>query len=104
MDAPERMALGMIDAERKRRRPVAGAEVVEVDGLVLCLSNLPEPSINFVLADHEPGDPAGALATAEAEFVRRGQLLGIDLQVGRHPGLDRAVRSSVSAGSSNARA
>jgi GNAT superfamily N-acetyltransferase len=93
MDAAERMAMGMVDAERKRRQKVVGAEVLEIDGLVLCFSNLPDPALNSIVVEREPGDPFVALERAEEEFVRRGQPLGIDLQVGRHGALDRTVRS-----------
>ena len=93
MEAAERMALGMVDAERKRRRKVAGAEVVEIDGLVLCFSNLPDPALNSIAVERAPHDPERAMALAEVEFERRAQPVGIDLQVGRHPELDRAVRS-----------
>ena len=48
------MALGMVDAERKRRQNVAGAEVLEIDGLVLAFSNLPDPQLNSVVVDHDP--------------------------------------------------
>jgi GNAT superfamily N-acetyltransferase len=93
METTERVALGMVDAERKRRRNVVGAEVLEIDGLVLCFSNLPDPSINSVVVAHEPHDAEGALSLADTEFRRRGHDLGIDLQLGRHPSLDRAVRT-----------
>ena len=49
MEPAERMALGMVDAERKRRQNVAGAEVLEIDGLVLAFSNLPDPQLNSVM-------------------------------------------------------
>lgn len=83
----------MVSAERKRRQKVRGAEVLEIDGLVLCLSNLPDPSTNGIVVDHAPRDSARALADAEEEFKRRGLTVGIDLQVARHPDLDRAVRA-----------
>jgi GNAT superfamily N-acetyltransferase len=93
MEPAERMALGMVDAERKRRQNVAGAEMFEIDGLVLAFSNLPDPQLNSVVVLHEPSDPTEAMAEAEREFVQRGHAIGIDLQVGRDPGLDEAVRS-----------
>lgn len=93
METSERVALGMVDAERKRRAKVAGAEVVEIDGLVLCFANLPDPSINSIVVADEPDDVERALALASGEFEQRGQTMGIDLQVGRHPSLDRAVRA-----------
>jgi GNAT superfamily N-acetyltransferase len=93
MDAAERVALGVVAAERARRANVTGAEVLEIDGLVLALANLPDPALSSVVVDREPDDAAGALAAAEAEFVLRGLQFGIDLQVARHPSVDRAVRA-----------
>lgn len=80
-------------AERARRAHVVGAEVLEIDGLVLALANLPDPALSSVVVEREPGDARGALAAAEAEFVRRGLQFGIDVQVGRHPRVDEAVRA-----------
>ena len=93
MDVAERVALGVVAAERARRRNVAGAEMLEVDGLVLAISNLPDPALSSVVVEREPRDPAGALAAAEAEFARRGLQFGVDLQAGRHSGVDDAVRT-----------
>jgi ribosomal protein S18 acetylase RimI-like enzyme len=93
MDIAERVALAVVAAERARRRNVAGAEVLEIDGLVLAISNLPDPALSSVVVEREPRDPAGALAAAEAEFASRGLQFGIDLQLHRHPRLDDAVRS-----------
>ena len=93
MDAAERLALGLVAAERARRANVAGAEVLEIDGLVLALANLPDPALSSVVAVREPDDALGSLAAAEGEFARRGLQFGMDLQVARHPSVDRAVRA-----------
>lgn len=93
MDAAERLALGLVAAERVRRANVTGAEVLEIDGLVLALANLPDPALSSVVAMREPDDASGSLAAAEREFARRGLQFGIDLQVARHPSVDRAVRA-----------
>ena len=93
MEPAERMALGMVDAERKRRQNVAGAEVFEIDGLLLAFSNLPDPQLNSVVVHHDPTDAVAAMEAAEREFVQRSHPIGIDLQVGRNPGVDEAVRS-----------
>lgn len=93
MNAAERLALGLVAAERTRRANVAGAEVFEVDGLVLALANLPDPALSSVVVRRRPHEAHAALSTAEAEFDRRGMRFGIDLQAGRHPGLDEAIRS-----------
>ena len=89
----ERLALGLVAAERARRANVTGAEVLEIDGLVLALANLPDPALSSVVVEALPRDAVAALVAAEAEFARRGLQFGIDLQVGRHPEVDAAVRS-----------
>jgi Acetyltransferase (GNAT) family. len=89
----ERIALGFVQAERLRRRNVPGAEVVDLDGLVLAFANVPDPELNSALVEREPLDPATALEAAEAEFTRRGLGFGIDLQAGRHPAVDGCLRS-----------
>jgi GNAT superfamily N-acetyltransferase len=93
VDEAERLARGLVDAERKRRAKVPGAEVLEIDGLVLALSNIADPALNAVVIEREPLDALAALREAEAEFDRRGQLLGVDLQARRHASVDLAVRS-----------
>jgi GNAT superfamily N-acetyltransferase len=93
MDVAERIALGVVDAERLRRERVVGAEVLEIDGYVLAFSNQPDPALNGVMVEREPQDPLGSLHLAEAECVRRGQPLGVNLQRGRHHRVDDAVRS-----------
>jgi GNAT superfamily N-acetyltransferase len=93
MEVAERIALGVVDAERKRRERVAAAEVLDLDGYVLAFSNQPDPALNGVMVEHEPDDALGSLHRAEAEFVRRGHALGVNLQRGRHPRVDHAVRS-----------
>jgi Acetyltransferase (GNAT) family. len=88
----ERLALGLVNVERTRLINVAGAEVVEIDGLVLALTNQPDPALNSVVVESEPADAAAALERARHEFAIRHQALGIELQVGRHPSVDRVVR------------
>ena len=94
MDRAERLASGLAVAERARRAHVVGAEVLEIDGLVLALANLPDPALSSVVVETEPIDAMAALAAAEGEFVRRGLQFGIDMQAGRHPRVDEAVRAS----------
>lgn len=93
MDAAERLALGLVAAERARRANVAGAEVLEIDGLVLALANLPDPALSSAVVEREPLDAEAALKAAETEFVGRDLQFGIDLQVGRHADVDQVVRS-----------
>jgi ribosomal protein S18 acetylase RimI-like enzyme len=92
VDDAERLALGLVDAERKRRSRMPGAEVLEIDGLVLAFSNVADPALNSIVVEREPADAVRALQAAEEEFARRGHPLGIDLQVARHPSIDEAVR------------
>ncbi|HEX5148193.1 MAG TPA: GNAT family N-acetyltransferase [Candidatus Limnocylindrales bacterium] len=91
---PERVLTATALAARRRCRGIPDAEVLERDGLVLSLTNVPEPSLNSAYVEREPVDPAGALAWAEDEMGRRGHDLGIDLPSGRWPALDRAIREA----------
>jgi ribosomal protein S18 acetylase RimI-like enzyme len=93
-DVGERIALGFAEAERQRRANVPGAEVMEIDGLLLAFANVPDPPVNSTLVMTEPSDPAAALAAAEAEFRKRGRPFGMDVAAGRHPRVDEAVRSA----------
>lgn len=90
----ERIALGFAEAERQRRANVVGAEVVDIDGLLLAFANVPDPPVNSTLVVTEPSDPPATLAAAEAAFRERDRAFGMDVAVGRHPSVDRAVRSA----------
>jgi ribosomal protein S18 acetylase RimI-like enzyme len=92
-DEAERIAQGVVAAERARRANVDGAEVLQIDGLVLALSNLPDPALSSVVVERQPSEAAAALREAEGQFERRGMRFGIDLQAGRHRGIDAAVRA-----------
>jgi GNAT superfamily N-acetyltransferase len=91
-DVGERIALGFADAERRRRINVPGAEVLEIDGLLLAFANVPDPPVNSVLVISEPTDPVASLTAAEDAFRERGRSLGVDVAIGRHPSVDRAIR------------
>jgi ribosomal protein S18 acetylase RimI-like enzyme len=91
-DVGERIALGFAAAERLRRANVEGAEVMEIDGLLLAFANVTDPPVNSVLVISEPVDPVAAFTAAEQEFRERGRPLGVDIAVGRHPSVDRAIR------------
>jgi ribosomal protein S18 acetylase RimI-like enzyme len=93
-DVGERIALGFVEAERQRRANVDGAEVLEIDGLLLAFANVPDPPVNSVLVISEPSDPPAALSAAEAAFRERDRVFGIDVAVGRHPSVDQAIRSA----------
>jgi GNAT superfamily N-acetyltransferase len=90
-EVADRVRAAFAALERRRFAQVTGAEVLEIDGLVVSLSNLPDPSINSVSVEREPADPAAALAEAEEQMRRRGHAMGIDYPVGRFPSLDAAV-------------
>jgi ribosomal protein S18 acetylase RimI-like enzyme len=90
----DRVLAASVAAARRRCRGIPGAEVLERDGLVLSLTNVPEPSLNSAYVAREPPDPAGALAWAGEEMGRRGHDLGIDYPRGRWSALDRAVREA----------
>ena len=91
-DVGERIALGFAEAERQRRTNVEGAEVLEIDGLLLAFANVPDPPVNSVLVISEPRDPVAALESAERLFLERERSFGLDVAVGRHPSVDRAIR------------
>jgi ribosomal protein S18 acetylase RimI-like enzyme len=90
----ERVAQGIVGATRIRFGAVAVAELVEVDGLLVAISNLPAPELNSAYVVREPTHPASALEAAEAELSKRGMSFGIDLEAGRHPSVDVAVRAA----------
>ncbi len=92
LETGERIALGFAAAERMRRANVPGAEVLEIDGLLLAFANVPDPPVNSVLVISEPSDPIAALVAAEGAFSERGRPFGLDVAVGRHPSVDRAIR------------
>lgn len=94
VDVGERIALGFAEAERQRRKMVAGAEVLEIDGLLLAFANVADPPVNSTLVISEPSDPRAALAAAEGAFIERGRPFGLDVAVGRHPSVDRAIREA----------
>jgi ribosomal protein S18 acetylase RimI-like enzyme len=94
VDVGERIALGFVEAERQRRANLPGAEVIEVEGLLLAFANVPDPEVNSVLVISEPRDASHALAAAEAEFTGRDRVFGMDVAVGRHASVDRAIRSA----------
>jgi ribosomal protein S18 acetylase RimI-like enzyme len=92
--AADRVLAASVAAARRRCEGVAGAEVLERDGLVLSLTNVPEPSLNSASVTREPSNPDRTLAWAEDEMGRRGHPFGIDYPPGRWPSLDRAVREA----------
>jgi ribosomal protein S18 acetylase RimI-like enzyme len=93
--AAERVRTASVAGFRHRGEAVAGGEVLEIDGLVLSLTNLPDASLNATCVAAEPSDPDRALAAAEAAFRARGMpWFGLDLERGAHPEVERAARSA----------
>jgi GNAT superfamily N-acetyltransferase len=74
-------------------RHLEGHVLQEVDGVVVCLTNLPDDEQNAALIEREPADAAAALARAERIFVDHGRSLGFDVGRGRHPDVDAALRA-----------
>lgn len=90
-EVADRVAAGLVAAWRHRVEHIPGHVIAEHDGIVVCLSNLQE-DLNAALVEREPADVAGALEHAERVFEKHGQPFGIEVEVGRHPAIDRAVR------------
>ena len=95
MDLAERVKDASLEGERVRAEVVEGGEHLEVDGLLVALSNLPAPELNGARVIREPDDPPGALEAAREVFRSRGHpFFGIEIEVGRHPSIDEAVRAA----------
>jgi GNAT superfamily N-acetyltransferase len=95
VDVVDRVAASALEAERVRALAVEGGEVLEIDGLVVTLTNLPAPELNGVRVASAPADPAGAMAAAEQLFRDRGhRFFGIEIEVGRHPSVEGALHDA----------
>jgi ribosomal protein S18 acetylase RimI-like enzyme len=95
MDLAERIVAATLEGERVRANVIDGGEVVEVDGLLVALSNLPAPELNGTRVVREPDDPPAALDAARAVFRSRGHpFFGIEIEVGRHPAVEDAVMAA----------
>lgn len=95
MQVADRVAAAALEAARLRAEAVDGGEVVEVGPLLVCLTNLPTPELNGTWAVRDPDDPTGALASARGVFrSREHPFFGIELEVGRTPRLEAAVRDA----------
>ena len=95
MDLADRIVAASLEGERVRADVVEGGEFVEVDGLLVALSNLPAPELNGTRVIREPDDPSAALEAARAVFRSRGHpFFGIEIEVGRHAAVDDAVRGA----------
>jgi GNAT superfamily N-acetyltransferase len=87
----DRIATGMVAAWRDRVRHLDGHVIHEVDGVVVCLSNLPDDEQNTALIEREPEAAVVALAEADRTFRAHGRSFGIDVEKGRHPDVDEAL-------------
>ena len=83
----------MVAAWEDRVRHVAGHVLTRTDGVVVCLSDLPDPELNVALVERQPEDALAALAVADWTFRAHGRRLGVEIERARHPGVDRAVRA-----------
>jgi hypothetical protein len=88
----ERLARAVAAAHRRRAELIPGARVLEVDGLVVLATGLPDPSVNFCTVERAPDDPDAAVGRAAMMLGEIGMPFGIELLPGRHAGLDRALR------------
>jgi len=94
-DVVDRVHAGAAAALALRCSAVEGGEIERIDGLLLGLTNLPDPAQNSVWVERRPSDAARALAEAEHAFRARGMpWFGIELHSGRDPEVDRAVRET----------
>jgi ribosomal protein S18 acetylase RimI-like enzyme len=87
-----RLAAGVCAAERRRREGTPGCDIVEVDGLIVCVANVDAPEVNTVVVERSPVDAVGALAVAEDVLTSCARPFGIHFEVGRDPSIDDAVR------------
>jgi ribosomal protein S18 acetylase RimI-like enzyme len=92
MDQRERIAR-FVPAAWRARVAVCGGEVHEVDGLVVCLTGVPIAAFNPTLVGGRVGDPAAALAIAEALYPP-----GIGFGIELLPSLHGEVRLAALAG------
>jgi GNAT superfamily N-acetyltransferase len=92
-EVAERIATGMLGAWRSRIAHLDGHVVVEHDGLVVLLSNLPDQDQSVVLVDREPADAVAALRRVEPWFRERDLALAVSVEAGRHVSVDAAIRT-----------
>ena len=95
MELTERIVAAGLEGERVRAEVVEGGETLEVDGLLVSLSNLPASELNGTRVIREPDDAPTALEAARAVFRGRGHpFFGIEVEVGRHPAVEKAIRAA----------
>lgn len=89
--ASERIALAAAATWRGRNRHLDGHLVDERDGVVVSISGLPAPSFSGAAIEREPGDAPAALRWADERFASRAATLGVVVERGRHPSVERAL-------------
>jgi N-acetylglutamate synthase len=89
--ASERIALAAAATWRARNRHLEAHLVDERDGVVVSISGLPAPAFSGAAIEREPGDPAVALRWADERFRSRGASLGVVVERGRHPSVERTL-------------
>jgi GNAT superfamily N-acetyltransferase len=95
MELADRVMEASLEGERVRAEVIDGGEVLEVGGLLVALSNLPAPELNGARVIREPDDAPAALDAAREVFRSRGHpFFGIEIEVGRHPAVEEAVRAA----------
>jgi GNAT superfamily N-acetyltransferase len=92
-EVADRIADGMVAAWRNRVGHLEGHLLRSEDGVVTCLSNLPDEELNVALIERPPEDALGALSRSEWLFKAHGHPFGVEIERGRHPSVDRAVRT-----------
>jgi hypothetical protein len=92
-EVADRIAAGMVAAWKARVGHLEGHLLRSEDGILTCLSNLPDEELNVALVERAPEDALGALSRAEWLFRSHGHAFGVEIERGRHPGVDRAVRT-----------
>jgi len=95
MEIADRIVAAGLEGERVRAEVVEGGEVLEVADLLVSLSNLAAPELNGTRVIREPEDPVAALAAAREIFRSRGHpFFGVEIEIGRHPSVEAAVRAA----------
>ncbi len=95
MEIADRIVAAGLEGERVRAEVVEGGEVLEVADLLVSLSNLAAPELNGTRVIREPEEPVAALAAAREIFRSRGHpFFGVEIEIGRHPSVEAAVRAA----------
>lgn len=89
----DRIAEGMVAFWRDRVRHLDGHAIHDVDGVVVCLSNLPDDAQNVALIEREPVDARAAIAEARGVFDAHRRNVGFDLERGRYPSVEESLRA-----------